>query len=200
MIHARTFGIPRSFRPLALGNINDGLGHADTWCNPSRFHETGADDQLLGAATKRRRPIPAVVLLHGCSGWHGRNVSDWANWFRDRGYVALAIDSLSTTRVPHLCDAKSSAKTWKPGKPRLESDGRLRCTQLSFITALRGRRACSSHGILTRRLRDDSCPATNLLVAARQPKIHGGGSHVSLLQRKHASPIRAPYHHNWRKR
>jgi dienelactone hydrolase len=37
-------------------------------------------------------PFPAVVLLHGC---HGVSPSthDWGRWFRDRGYVALIVDS-----------------------------------------------------------------------------------------------------------
>jgi dienelactone hydrolase len=37
-------------------------------------------------------PFPAVILMHGC---HGVSAStrDWARWFRDRGYVALIVDS-----------------------------------------------------------------------------------------------------------
>jgi len=37
-------------------------------------------------------PFPAVVLLHGC---HGVSASTraWARWFRERGYVALIVDS-----------------------------------------------------------------------------------------------------------
>jgi len=37
-------------------------------------------------------PFPAVVLLHGC---HGVSASthQWARWIRDRGYVALIVDS-----------------------------------------------------------------------------------------------------------
>lgn len=39
-----------------------------------------------------RNPFPAVVLLHPC---HGVSTStrQWAHWFRDRGYVALIVDS-----------------------------------------------------------------------------------------------------------
>ncbi len=37
-------------------------------------------------------PFPAVTLLHGC---HGvlPSTHEWARWFRDRGYVALVVDS-----------------------------------------------------------------------------------------------------------
>jgi dienelactone hydrolase len=39
-----------------------------------------------------RGPYPAVVLLHGC---HGvlPSTHEWARWFRERGYVALVVDS-----------------------------------------------------------------------------------------------------------
>jgi dienelactone hydrolase len=36
---------------------------------------------------------PAVVLQHGCGGWYGDNIDNWALWFNARGYHALAIDS-----------------------------------------------------------------------------------------------------------
>jgi dienelactone hydrolase len=37
-------------------------------------------------------PFPAVVLMHGC---HGVSAStrQWAGWFRERGYVAVIVDS-----------------------------------------------------------------------------------------------------------
>jgi len=49
-------------------------------------------------------PFPAVVLLHGC---HGVSAStrDWAGWFRERGYVALIVDSWAARRIGHGCDA-----------------------------------------------------------------------------------------------
>jgi dienelactone hydrolase len=47
-------------------------------------------------------PFPAVVLLHGC---HGVSAStrDWAQWFRDRGYVALIVDSWAPRRIRDGC-------------------------------------------------------------------------------------------------
>jgi dienelactone hydrolase len=55
------------------------------------------------ARPKGPGPFPAVVLLHGCSGWHGGNISDWSEWFVERGYVALAVDSFGTRGVAQDC-------------------------------------------------------------------------------------------------
>jgi dienelactone hydrolase len=47
-------------------------------------------------------PFPAVVLLHGC---HGVSAStrDWARWFRERGYVALVVDSWAARGMREGC-------------------------------------------------------------------------------------------------
>ena len=37
-------------------------------------------------------PLPAVVLMHGCHGV-SRSPHGWARWFRERGYLALVVDS-----------------------------------------------------------------------------------------------------------
>jgi dienelactone hydrolase len=39
-------------------------------------------------------PFPAVILLHGCAGVR-RKDTQWAEAFRQQGYVALVVDSLS---------------------------------------------------------------------------------------------------------
>jgi dienelactone hydrolase len=51
-------------------------------------------------------PFAAVVLLHGC---HGVSASthDWARWFRDRGYVALIVDSWAARGIGNGCDANT---------------------------------------------------------------------------------------------
>jgi dienelactone hydrolase len=48
-----------------------------------------------------------VVLLHGC---HGVSASthDWARWFRDRGYVALIVDSWATRGLTEGCTPQSA--------------------------------------------------------------------------------------------
>jgi dienelactone hydrolase len=47
-------------------------------------------------------PFPAVVLMHGC---HGVSAStrQWAEWFRDRGYVALIVDSWAPRGIGDGC-------------------------------------------------------------------------------------------------
>ncbi|MGH7311972.1 MAG: dienelactone hydrolase family protein, partial [Candidatus Rokuibacteriota bacterium] len=47
-------------------------------------------------------PFPAVVLLHGC---HGVSASTqaWGRWFRDRGYVALVVDSWAARGIANGC-------------------------------------------------------------------------------------------------
>jgi dienelactone hydrolase len=47
----------------------------------------------------------AVVILHGCGGWHGGNIDLWARWFKDREYVAVAVDSFSPRGVRTNCDS-----------------------------------------------------------------------------------------------
>ena len=47
-------------------------------------------------------PFPAVVLLHGC---HGvlPTVREWGTWFRQRGYVALIVDSWAARGMTEGC-------------------------------------------------------------------------------------------------
>lgn len=47
-------------------------------------------------------PFPAVVLLHGCEGVTASH-HDWARWFRERGYVALVVDSWTPRGVTEIC-------------------------------------------------------------------------------------------------
>jgi dienelactone hydrolase len=47
-------------------------------------------------------PFPAVVLLHGCHGI-SRSTHDWARWLRDRGYVALVVDSWAPRGIDEAC-------------------------------------------------------------------------------------------------
>jgi len=51
-------------------------------------------------------PFPAVVLLHGC---HGVSAStrQWARWFRDRGYLALVVDSWAARGMTEGCSPTS---------------------------------------------------------------------------------------------
>lgn len=47
-------------------------------------------------------PFPAVVLLHGCEGLTASH-HDWARWFRERGYVALVVDSWGPRGLTEIC-------------------------------------------------------------------------------------------------
>ncbi len=51
-------------------------------------------------------PFPAVILLHGC---HGVTPSThaWGRWFRERGYVALAVDSWAARDIIEDCSPTS---------------------------------------------------------------------------------------------
>ncbi len=51
-------------------------------------------------------PFPALVLLHGC---HGVSAStrQWARWFKDRGYVALVVDSWAARGIKEDCSPVS---------------------------------------------------------------------------------------------
>ena len=49
-----------------------------------------------------RGPFPAVVLLHGCEGVSA-NSHRWARWLRDRGYVALVVDSWTPRGLKETC-------------------------------------------------------------------------------------------------
>jgi len=47
-------------------------------------------------------PFPAVVQLHGCRGLEAQSYR-WAQWFADRGYVALVVDSFGPRRLKGDC-------------------------------------------------------------------------------------------------
>lgn len=46
--------------------------------------------------------FPAVVLMHGCHGVSDSN-RGWASWLRDRGYVALLVDSWAPRGLAEAC-------------------------------------------------------------------------------------------------
>lgn len=59
---------------------------------------------LLGYLARPDLPgqLPAVVVLHGCDGFHP-NMPQWAARLRSWGYVALAIDSLTPRHIRNGC-------------------------------------------------------------------------------------------------
>jgi dienelactone hydrolase len=87
---------------------------------------TGHEERPAGPG-----PFPAVVLMHGC---HGVSPStrDWARWFRDRGYVALVVDSWAPRGIDDGCvpgpelpntarfDDAVGALGWLHGRPYVD--------------------------------------------------------------------------------
>jgi dienelactone hydrolase len=51
-------------------------------------------------------PFPAVVLLHGCHGVTAA-IDEWGGWFRERGYVALVVDSWAARGMLEGCTPSS---------------------------------------------------------------------------------------------
>ncbi len=47
-------------------------------------------------------PFPAVVLMHGCHGV-SRSLRGWGRWLRERGYVALVVDSWGARGLTEQC-------------------------------------------------------------------------------------------------
>src|SRR5262245_27390443 len=51
-------------------------------------------------------PFPAVVLLHGCQGVLP-STRQWGRWFKERGYVALVVDSWAARGITEDCSPAS---------------------------------------------------------------------------------------------
>jgi dienelactone hydrolase len=64
-------------------------------------------------------PFPAVVLLHGCAGLTPA-VLRWAQWFRERGVLALAVDSFGPRQVPLDCAPDQPGAETMPNTVRLD--------------------------------------------------------------------------------
>jgi dienelactone hydrolase len=62
--------------------------------------------QLIGylARPPGSGPFPAVVVLHGCGGFH-QDMLAWADRLRHWGYVALAVDSFGPREIETNCGA-----------------------------------------------------------------------------------------------
>src|SRR5437762_4392205 len=76
-------------------------------CAPAlSFPNATADKPLMVPAYETRPdgpgPFPAVVLMHGCHGV-SPSVRDWGRWLRDRGYVALIVDSWAARGIKDGC-------------------------------------------------------------------------------------------------
>jgi dienelactone hydrolase len=69
-------------------------------------------------------PLPAVVLLHGCSGLFKPDGSvqprdlEWAHDLRDAGFVVMLPDSFNPRGMRSVCSHKISDRTIRPGYER----------------------------------------------------------------------------------
>lgn len=72
------------------------------------FESGGESNQvrLIGylARPEGSGPFPAVVVLHGCGGFH-QDMLAWADRIRRWGYVALAVDSFGPRGIEMNCGA-----------------------------------------------------------------------------------------------
>jgi dienelactone hydrolase len=69
-------------------------------------------------------PFPAILLLHGCSGLWGRNGEPtashtfWADHFRQRGYVAVLLDSFGPRGEKEICTQQT--RRVRPDRERVD--------------------------------------------------------------------------------
>lgn len=91
-------------------------------------------------------PFPAVVLMHGCSGWHGSNITDWASWFVKRGFVALMIDSFGQRGVKGVCGSPTKAHPTPRTRAQDAQGARDYLSQLPSVDARRLVLMGFSHG------------------------------------------------------
>ena len=76
-------------------------------CAPALSFPNATVDQPLRVPAYETRPdgsgpFAAVVLMHGCHGV-SPSVRDWGRWFRERGYVALIVDSWAARGIKDGC-------------------------------------------------------------------------------------------------
>ncbi|MFO0988620.1 MAG: dienelactone hydrolase family protein [Alphaproteobacteria bacterium] len=76
---------------------------------PALAAESGSALELRGVLFKpnRNEKLPAVVLLHSCSGIE-RNVRDWGEWLEANGYVALMVNSFGPRNLTNICNSPNS--------------------------------------------------------------------------------------------
>lgn len=94
----------------------------------------GAAVQLTGYwfAVDQPGRRPAVLLLHGCGGPHGRNgelseqLADYASWMRVQGWHALVVDSLGPRGERETCTQASGTRSVTQANRRRDAFGALR--------------------------------------------------------------------------
>jgi dienelactone hydrolase len=59
-------------------------------------------DGILTLPVAAKEPVPAIIMLHGCSGLEN-NHTRWARLFADWGYASLRVDSFSPRQIDEIC-------------------------------------------------------------------------------------------------
>ncbi len=85
---------------LAAFLIKPAVGLTDSVSFPHVpvFSDSGNDETVSGLISKPegKGPFPAVVLLHSCGGFKPHVTTDWPNYLREIGYVALSVDTFGS--------------------------------------------------------------------------------------------------------
>ncbi|MBL0727128.1 dienelactone hydrolase family protein [Piscinibacter sp. HJYY11] len=74
---------------------------------------------------------PAIVLLHGCGGMHGRNgrpserMRDYAQWLNGEGWHVLVVDSLTPRGERELCTQRNGERAITQTNRRLDAQAAL---------------------------------------------------------------------------
>ncbi|MCC7276683.1 MAG: dienelactone hydrolase family protein [Alphaproteobacteria bacterium] len=104
---------------------------------PARAGAGGDDGAVVDLAAWYSRPaadgpVPAVLLLHGCSG-PGRNLRQWRRFLDARGLAVLNLDSFGARGVQEICsdfsrvtDAQrrgdaTAALAWLAARPEIDA-------------------------------------------------------------------------------
>lgn len=106
----------------ALAILGAGLAHAGG--EPVRLPGPGVELAGRLYRPEGQGPFPAIVMLHGCSGLWGRSgeptagFAFWAEHFRDRGYVALLLDSFGPRGEKEICTQEKRRVSPATDRPR----------------------------------------------------------------------------------
>jgi dienelactone hydrolase len=108
--------LPAARRALAFAYVALAASLALVLVQPARADERVQFQSLDGKLTlaafldrpARAEPAPAVVMLHGCSGLGAAKgpfaiYRDWRDFFADKGYVTLMVDSTASRGFGQTC-------------------------------------------------------------------------------------------------
>jgi dienelactone hydrolase len=98
--------------PLPSGPVAEAVAQERVYFDSTDGEGRQAATPLSGLLYRPqgKGPFPAVVLMHGCGGLYSRSTGQisskmrfWAEFLRERGYVALLIDSFRPRNLEEIC-------------------------------------------------------------------------------------------------